>query len=227
MSEHIDPVAAYRGVRERVTELVGHLPDEVLDREAPATPGWRVRDVVAHLGGATADIVAGNLDGVASDAWTRAQVEARRDTPIADVLDEWARCAETVEPLIPDIPSAMRGMLLTDAATHEHDVRGAVGRPGARDSDAVAYAFRAVAGGIGSQRGDAGALRILHEAGELVVGEGEPTATVRTSRFEILRAAVGRRSLDQITAWVWDGDARPATVVLSRFSPPRATPLDE
>jgi uncharacterized protein (TIGR03083 family) len=222
-----DPVAAYRGVRERVTELVRDLDDDTLDREVPATPGWRVRDVVAHLGGATADIVAGNLDGVATDAWTAAQVDARRNAPISDVLDEWARCAETVEPLIPDIPSTMRGMLVTDAATHEHDVRGALDRPGARHSDAVAYAFRAVAAGIGAQRGDVGALRIVHDVGETVVGDGEPTATVRTTRFEIVRASVGRRSLDQIRAWDWEGDAHPETVVLARFSPPRDTPLDE
>jgi uncharacterized protein (TIGR03083 family) len=223
----LDPTAAYRGVRLRVTELVGDLPVEALDRAVPATPGWRVRDVVAHLAGATADIVAGNLEGVASDEWTAAQVDARRATPITDVLDEWARCSATVDPLIPEIPSAMRGMLITDAVTHEHDVRGALDRPGARDTDALAYAFRAVSRGIGSQRGGAGALRLVHDAGETVVGEGAPSAAVRTTRFEVVRAAVGRRSLDQIGAWDWEGDARPETVVLSRFSPPRATPLDE
>ena len=73
----------------------------------------------------------------------------------------------------------------------------------------------------------AGALRILHDAGESVVGAGEPTATVQTTRFEIVRAGVGRRSYDQIAAWDWEGDARPESVVLARFAPPRATPLNE
>ncbi len=223
----LDPISAYRGVRLRVTGLVRDLPDEVLDRLVPATPAWRVRDVVAHLGGATADMVSGNLDDVAGDGWTEAQVAARRDTPIADVLDEWSRCSELVEPMIRELPSSMRGMLITDAVTHEHDVRGALDRPGERDSDAIAYAFRGVSRGIGAARGDAGGLRIVHEAGEAVVGEGEPTATVRTTRFEIIRAAVGRRSLGQIAAWDADGDLRPGTVVLARFSPPRETPLDE
>ena len=92
----IDHGAIYRGVRLRITGLVRDLPDEVLNRIAPATPEWRVRDVVAHLAGGTADIVSGNLDGVASDDWTQVQVEARRDTPIGEVLDEWARCATNV-----------------------------------------------------------------------------------------------------------------------------------
>ena len=223
----LDPAALYRGVRLRTTELVSEAPPEALDRIAPATPAWRVRDVVAHLAGGTADIVAGNLEGVASDAWTQAQVDARRDAPIQDVLAEWARCSELVEPTIADIPSLMRAMLLVDAVTHEHDVRGALGRPGERDGDAVAFAFASVIRGIGAQRGEGGALRFVHDAGESVAGDGEPTATVRTSRFEVVRAAVGRRSIDQIAAWGWDGPPDAAAIVLGRFTPTRSSPLEE
>lgn len=223
----IDPAALYRDIRGRVTALVTGVPAEALDQVTPATPMWRVRDVVAHLAGATADMVAGNLDGVASDAWTQAQVDARLDTPIDEVLAEWARCSEAVEPAIATLPPLMRAMLLTDAVSHEHDLRGALGLPGERESDAVAYAFHGVSRGIGAQRGDAGALRIVHEAGESLVGEGEATATVRTTRFEVVRAGVGRRSLGQIAAWDWVGEADPASVVLGRFSPTRTSPLVE
>ncbi len=223
----IDHADTYRGVRVRLTALVCELPEEMLDSVAPATPEWRVRDVVAHLAGGTADVVSGNLADVASDAWTGAQVDARRDVPIGAVLDEWARCSAIVEPIIAKFDPLMRAMLLTDAVTHEHDLRGALSVPGERESDAIAYAFRGVSGGIGAQRGDSGALRILHEAGETVVGAGEPTATVQTTRFEIVRASVGRRSYEQIAAWDWEGNSRPETVVLARFAPPRITPLDE
>ena len=222
-----DQGTIYRGIRLRITALVRELPEATLDGLAPATPEWRVRDLVAHLAGGTADIVAGNLADVASDDWTSAQVEARRDIRIGDVLDEWARCSAIVEPMIAKFDPLMRAMLLTDAVTHEHDLRGALGAPGERESDAIAYAFRGVAGGIGRQRGDAGALRILHEAGETVVGAGEPTATVQTTRFEGVRAGVGRRSYDQIAAWDWEGDSRREAVVLARFAPPRTTPLNE
>lgn len=226
-----DHQAIYRGVRRRVTDLVAGLsdPDGAMAAPAPATPGWRAHDVLAHLSGGTADIVAGNLEGVASEAWTQAQVDARLDTPVAGLLEEWARCCETVEPLIPDIPGAMRTMLLVDAVTHEHDIRGALGDAGARDSDAVAYAFRSLTRGIAAQRAAAGdgALRIVHEAGETQLGEGEPEATVETTRFEIVRAAVGRRSAAQIGAWSWVGAARPSTIVLERFAPPRPEPLVE
>ena len=74
-----DHAEVYRSVRLRVMDLVCDLPEETLDCVAPATPEWRVRDVVAHLAGGTADIVSGNLDDVASDEWTGAQVNARDD----------------------------------------------------------------------------------------------------------------------------------------------------
>lgn len=221
-----DHAVLYRAVRLRLTDLVRDLPAAALDAEAPATPGWTVRDLVAHLAGTTADIVAGNLDGIASDTWTQAQVDARRDTPLADVLAEWERCAGTVEPRMAGLPGVQRAMLLTDAVTHEHDVRGTLGRPGARDDAAVVQAFRGVTAGLGNQLG-AGTLRIAHDAGETVVGTGGPTVSVTASRFEVVRAAVGRRSLDQIGGWPWDGARRPELLVLDRFRPPRATPLVE
>jgi uncharacterized protein (TIGR03083 family) len=223
----IDHASMYRGVRIRIAALVCELSDERLDVIAPATPEWRVRDVLAHLAGATVDLASGNLADVASNEWTNLQVDARRNLPIGAVLDEWAGCSAIVEPMIATLDPLMRAMLLTDVVTHEHDVRGALGVPGERDSDAIAYAFRGISGGIGSQRGDAGALRILHDTGLSIVGAGEPTATVRTTRFEIVRASVGRRSYDQIAAWDWEGDARPESVVLARFAPPRVTPLIE
>ena len=93
----IDHAAVYRGVRVRIAALVGELPEETLEFVAPATPEWRVRDVVAHLAGGTADIVSGNLTDVASDEWTGGSVwDARRDVPISEVLDEWARCSTMV-----------------------------------------------------------------------------------------------------------------------------------
>jgi Mycothiol maleylpyruvate isomerase N-terminal domain len=68
----IDYAGAYRELRDRVTELVRANDDSRLDVIAPATPAWRVRDVVAHLAGVCDDVTHGNMDGVASDEWTGA-----------------------------------------------------------------------------------------------------------------------------------------------------------
>lgn len=222
-----DHIAIYRGIRGRISELVRDLDADTLARTAPATPAWSVQDVVAHLAGAVTDIVSGNLDGVATDAWTQAQVEQRRGVAVADLLEEWDRGAAVVEPTIDGFPPIMRAMFLTDAVTHEHDIRHAIGAPGARDSDAIAFSYGRAIGSIGSARGESGAVRIMHDAGEDLVGEGDTTATLRTSRFEVVRAAVGRRSLDEIVAWDWDGEPTPDAFVLGMFTPTRETPLGE
>ena len=48
---------AYREVRERTSALVRDTaPPEAMEQVAPATPEWRVRDVLAHLVGVTADV---------------------------------------------------------------------------------------------------------------------------------------------------------------------------
>ena len=131
---------AYRGVRTRVGALVADADDATLDTVAPATPGWTVHDLLAHLVGVTADIVSGNLDGVGTDAWAAAQVEARRDRSAAELVSEWNEHGPVVEEMAAQFGRAA-GQLLSDATTHEHDTRGAFDTPGARDSDAVALTF--------------------------------------------------------------------------------------
>ena len=80
-----DYEAAYRELRERVTELLADRTDAELEQVAPATPAWRVRDVVAHMAGVCDDIMNGNMAGVATDAWTQAQVDKRAGwQPVAD-----------------------------------------------------------------------------------------------------------------------------------------------
>ena len=68
---------AYRGVRERVSELVTS-PEVDAAAPVPTCPAWAVGDVVAHLTGVVDDVMAGRLEGVATDPWTEAQVVARR-----------------------------------------------------------------------------------------------------------------------------------------------------
>ena len=72
---------AYADLRESRHELVGEVDPAGLERPAAATPGWRVRDVLAHLVGVSDDIVSDRRDGIASDAWTGAQVDRRRRLP--------------------------------------------------------------------------------------------------------------------------------------------------
>ncbi|MEX2031837.1 MAG: hypothetical protein WEA81_03110, partial [Dehalococcoidia bacterium] len=64
-----DYTTGYRELRDRVSSLVREHASEI-DELAPATPEWRVRDIVAHMAGICDDIAHARLDGVGSDAWT-------------------------------------------------------------------------------------------------------------------------------------------------------------
>jgi uncharacterized protein (TIGR03083 family) len=212
----------YGELRERVSGLVREAGDDQLHAMCPAAPEWRVRDVVAHLSGVCADIVNGNLEGVATDEWTDKHVSDRQDWPIDKLLEDWVEQSSAMAALVPSFPEVAAGQWVTDGVTHEHDIRGGLGTPGARDSDAIDVAFH------WSQLAlDASEPLVLEsEAGTVHVGEGDPVATVRASRFELIRSMTGRRSLDQMRSYDWDGEPRPERLVFAIFTP-RPTPLVE
>lgn len=215
-----DLTIAYRDLRARVTDLIRAASPEQLEAIAPATPEWRVHDVLAHMVGVTADVLAGRLDGVATDAWTQAQVDARRTTPVDVMLDEWAENAVTVEPMIPDF-GVMAGQAVLDACTHEHDIRDALDRPGARDSTAIHIGSAWLGDRIGEFNAptDRGAIRIETDLWSRTYGDGEPTSTLRVSAFELMRGSTGRRSQAQLDTWEWSGPARGELVVMPIFVP--------
>jgi uncharacterized protein (TIGR03083 family) len=222
-----DYAQTYGALRRRVSDLAREADDDQLERNAPAAPEWRVRDLVAHLSGITADINAGNLDGVATDAWTARQVDARRDWSIEQLLEEWDTEAAKVEAVMSSLPEMAVGQMTTDAATHEQDIRGGLERPGARDCDAVVigcdWGVQVLAGV--AEPADA-TVRIETEAGTTTVGTGTRQIGVRIDRFELFRTMTGRRSLEQIRSFGWDGEPAPELLVLPIFTP-RPTPLVE
>jgi hypothetical protein len=78
-----------------------------------------------------------------------------------------------------------------------------------------------------SAAGDDGAsLRVEHDTGITVFGGDEATTTLRTTRFEFLRATTGRRCPAQVAAYDWDGGTPPDGLVLGLFTA-RPDPLEE
>jgi hypothetical protein len=227
-TEPADCAVAYRALRARVSELVRAADPAALDAIAPATPEWRVRDVLAHMSGVNTDIVNANLDGVASDAWTDAQVATRREWSIEELLDEWDTNGTTVEANAAMLGSAA-GQWVYDACTHEHDIRHALGAPGARDSDAVAIAFEWGTDRLGNILDAEAANGIVLDTDTIskAVGAVEPRASVHVTRFEVIRALTGRRSAAQMAAYDWAGEPLPEQLTLRPMFTPRATDFVE
>ena len=226
--------AAYASCRGRIGELVraaeaggSHVKATVV----LACPEWSVHDVVAHLAGVVADALAGNLDGVATDPWTAAQVEARRDRPVTEVLGEWDESAPTFEGVLDAVGDPGRQAVL-DIVTHEHDIRSALRAPGARDSDAVHIGL----GFIGPRFVEAAAqehglsVRIVaDDVDGTSFGAADAPFTLTASPFELVRALTGRRSADQLRAMKWDGDCSDDMIGAFTYGPftPAASPIEE
>ena len=217
--------AAYRELRGRVSEMIRSIDMSTLTRPAPATPGWRVQDVVAHLVGVSDDVVNGRLEGIASDPWTQAQVDKRSGVAMPDLLAEWDENGPAFEALLAAAPPEIAGQALFDAVTHEHDLRHAIGAPGARESEAIAVGWEWIV--EARTREGAHALCFVIDGNEQVSGAGAVVARVEAPRFELFRAVSGRRSAEEIEQYKWDRDPDPKLLLAAEIFSLRDDPLGE
>lgn len=206
----------YAATRQRVVALVAGLDEGQLATGVPACPGWSVRDVVAHLAAIAEDGLAGGLSGPPDDRQTAAQVARFARYSLAGILAAWTAAAAGFGEVI---EASRSWPAVIDVASHEQDIRAALHRPGARDSDAVRESadrlLRALRPPV--------PLRVEVEDAEYVVGpapaDGEPVLSLTTTRFEAFRWRMGRRSSAQLAALRWSGDPAPVLAHLTVFGP--------
>jgi hypothetical protein len=187
MSEHLlsteQVCDAYAALRVRVTELMRTLSLEQSKTVVPHCPQWTVKDCFAHMVAIPEDVIKGQMDGVATDAWTDRQVQRHKQDSVSDLLAVWETNAPVFAKILPNIPQPVLSQFMFDQTTHEHDIRTAIGQPGARDTLAVAVAEGFIRNSL-AQQSD-------HEIAQL--------ATLKLTGFEFLRTLSGRRSRSQIS----------------------------
>ena len=193
----------YQDTHARLAALVGGLDEAELAAQVPACPGWSVQDVVAHLLAVTEDALAGRLTGPPSEEVTAAQVARFRGRGIRGMLATWTVTAPQFGELLAAF-DVWPGVI--DIASHEQDIRGAVGRPGARDTEVV----RQCAGAVIEYLAPPVPLRVTVEDAQFRVGpEDGAELGLTTCRFEALRWRMGRRSRTQMAALGWSGRSGP------------------
>jgi uncharacterized protein (TIGR03083 family) len=203
----------YRDTRERLTALVAQLDDDGLATPVPACPGWSVRDVTAHLVAVGEDALAGRLTGPPSDEQTAEQVARFADRSPVDILDTWDALAPQWEAAIAQLevwPAVL------DVAAHEQDIRGALGRPGARDTQVISEGAGRLIGWLRPPVGIC--IDVGDEQFRVGPDDGSELA-LSTDRFEAFRWRLGRRSRNQLAGLDWSGDPVPVLDHLVVFGP--------
>jgi hypothetical protein len=131
-------------------------------------------------------------------------------------LAGWTAGAPRFEEVISafDIPPAV-----IDVASHEQDIRGALGLPGARDNEAI----RRMAGWLLERLRTPVPVCVTVEDAQFRAGpDGDPVLGLRTTRFDAFRWRMGRRSRGQLAALDWSGDPAPVLDHLVVFGPARS-----
>jgi len=175
--------AAYDELRARVTGLMQSISTEQAQTVVPHCPEWTVKDCLAHMIGVPEDVINGQMDGVATDAWTDRQVQRHAHDSVDDLLVIWETNAPVFATILPHIPQPVLSQFMFDQTNHEQDIRAALKHPGGRDSSAIAVAEGFLRDSL-SRNSD---LAIAHLADHKLTG------------FEFLRSLSGRRSTSQIS----------------------------
>ena len=221
-----DPVAAWREAHERVCALVLDVPAGALEARVPACPDWTGRELLSHVVGLGADVLDGDEPDDHHAGWTQAQVDARRDRSVEELVGEWRALAD-------DLAAWMRqhgSRPLNDVVIHEQDLRGALHRPGGAHSSGVAIVRDRMAARL---RGALGGRPPLALVGQVWTwtSDGGPVddahVVLEAGDLDLFRALCSRRTAGELRGWTVRGDVEPLLPAFAGLGALPARPLPE
>ena len=215
----------YHATRERVSELVRSLDPDAIDARVPACPDWSVHQLLAHLTGIPEALTSGSFPAGDTQAWLDGLVADREGVPVDELLDRWAACAPGTSAII----DGGAHQLFVDAVSHEHDLRGAVGRPGSRGSAEVRACVQLLLDLLSPAIVEAGLGALVVDSGEVRWASqfARPGCTLRLDPWEAIRVLQSRRTADEVRALPMSGDVEPYLAVFHDHSPLPETSLGE
>jgi hypothetical protein len=229
-------------MREALTEDLSRADDQRWRTEIPTRPQWNVKDTLAMLSGFAGALIEGRWTEDYSDSWEDREkldglhvaldrlIEDRRHLSGAEVLHEWSGHSVRLEAMMAGdepFPAGTHPFVgwsyLWAVVQNSHNVWAALGIVKARDFEATMLCLESAVMWFDMrlQARSRPALRLRAGMREWVIGDGAPNATVSAAPFDLFRALSGRRSLDQIRRFDWDGDPDGYLDVFSPFEPPK------
>ncbi|HEY4377070.1 MAG TPA: maleylpyruvate isomerase family mycothiol-dependent enzyme [Acidimicrobiales bacterium] len=198
--EPVDLSVLYRESRLRIADLVSSAAS-LDDVRVPTCPAWSAHQLLAHLVGVVEDFADHKVPPHGpTPEWTATQVARREDLSVPEILAAWDDAAARWEP---ELVGQRFSASVMDVAAHEHDLRTALGEPGGRQDATLAWAAAALLRVL-----DPPVPIVVHtEDGSVRTGPAEGTPLeLETSRFELFRWRLGRRSRAQLGAMAWSAD---------------------
>lgn len=218
----MDPIDAWQDTYERVATLVAGLPEETLSHAVPACPDWSVADLLAHMIGLGADVLGGDEPDDHNEAWTRAQVEARRGRGRDDLLTEWLEVSGPLREWMREHGSRP----LNDVVIHEQDLRSAVEEPGGRDGAGLAIVRGRMTERFTSRVEGLAPIALRGESWSWASGD-DPGVVLEASDFDLFRTLSTRRTAQQLRSWTTRGDVTAYLDAFAGLGPLPERPLPE
>jgi uncharacterized protein (TIGR03083 family) len=221
----VDAITEWTNTQRRVVELIESLDAAEAERSVPACPDWTVTQLLAHMVGLNADVLAGDEPDDHNSTWTQRQVDRRAGREPADLVAEWLALTQPMQDWMHEHGTRP----LHDAVIHEQDMRGAVGRPGARDSDGLAAVREAMAERFATRVRAAhlAPVELRSPAWIFSTGDGDPGLELFAPDFDLTRALMTRRTADQLRQWARMGAVEPYLPMFSGMGSLPEQPLPE
>lgn len=218
-----DPARQWRDAVDRVCDLVTGASPEQMERTVPACPDWTARDLLSHMVGVGADVLAGEEADDHNEAWTQAHVDARTDRDVAELVQEWQDLADGLEAWMRE--NGPRP--LADVTIHEQDLRGVLDAPGAGDSPQVATVREWMVDRFAAAVEPLPPIALVgREWSWCSTGEVADAATrVEAGDLDLFRALTSRRTAEELRSWTTAGDVDPYLDAFAGLGPLPERPL--
>lgn len=202
------PASIYAAARDQfVAELRSLSPDDAATM-IPSCPEWSAKDVLAHVSGLVADLLAGVKPPLGTDEMTARQVGERAAMSPTNVCDEWVENGPGIEAFFDGRELYALG-LTADLAVHIHDLAeelDGISPPPAEATLAGCERYVPLLQERVAERLDV-ALEVTLDGQRWAPAAGNQPLALSATPTEFLRSVTGRRTSSQVEALDWSGDA--------------------
>lgn len=206
----MDAPRTYSAVRDELIGSLGRIDQTAALVTVPACPTWTVKDVVAHVCGLNAELLADIPGPLGSDEATTRQVADRASFSLREVLDEW----KSMDPALHRRFGENLGRataLLADLVVHVYDLEELLAQPTVAAAAATPMSAHRYIPLLQERVADVTqtALTITLDDGShwpAPDAEMVNSVAVETSAHRFIRGVAGRLTRADVEAFTWSAD---------------------